>query len=135
MALTFPTLSSGSMTVKSPLTSYALMKYPAQLQSRFVTRTLVFLNDTEQRFTVRNFLFSCVLQYNKLNGFDVSVLRDFFNTMLGMYVDDALLFTFSINIAGVTYNYCVFDQDEFAVTADRGETFTLELKIKQIRPN
>lgn len=130
----FPTFQSGSMYVLSPLNLNAITKQ-VTFGFSWITRRCIFLNDTEQRWTSRQPLFSCTLQYQSMNGYDTSVLVEFFNQMRGAYVDTALLNTFEFTLSGNTYNYCVFDQDEVEVQVDRGETLAFELKIKQLRPN
>jgi hypothetical protein len=119
----------------STISGQPFAKYPITLTNAFVTRTLRFLNDKEQRWTVRNSLFSARIQYRGLNGFDAALLRSFFQMLMGKYVDPALTNTFSIVVNGNTYNYCVFDQDQINFTAERGETFSTEIMIRQLRQN
>jgi hypothetical protein len=134
--LTFPLLSSGAMRVlQSPLKDNAIAMYPSTLASSFNTRVIKFLNDTEQRFLVNDKLFSCTLQYHGVNGYDMAILRAFFNAMDGMLIDPTLEHSFSITIDGSTYDYCGFGQDELDVEVGRGETFSFELKIIQVAPN
>ena len=87
---TFPTLSSGSMKVASSLASSAIAMYPSTLQSSFITRSVRFLGDQEQRWTVRGKLFSASLEYHGIGGYDLSVLTAFFRTMKGSYVNELL---------------------------------------------
>jgi len=135
MANIFPTLSSGSMQVRGTLANGAIAMYPTSLVFSYVTRVITFVNSSEQRWTVRNNLFGAVLEYRRLNGYDLSLLRNFFIQMKGSYVDAALLNTFSITIGGNTYNYCAFDQDTFDSVCDSAENYSTTLKIKQVRPN
>ena len=132
---TFPTLGSGSMKVYSPLDTGALAMYPATLNRGYVTRVLKFINDSEQRFTVRRELFSATLQFQNLNGYDLGLLMRFFEEMRGMYVDTLLLNVFDITIDGVNYQYCAFDQDQLDVQSDRGLSFSLTMAIRQVRAN
>jgi len=135
MANTFPTLGSGSMTVHGSSLNDAIMQYPASLVNSYITRVIQFVNSSEQRWTVRGNLFGCVLSFQHLNGYDLSLLRNFFNQMKGSYVDPALLNVFSIAISGNTYNYCHFDGDEFEAECDSAERYSCKLKISQLRPN
>ena len=133
--MTFPTLSSGSMKVYPPLNTQALAMYPATLNRSFITRVLKFINDSEQRWVVRSELFSAVLQFHGVNGYDMSVLLDFFEQVKGAYVDTALLNVFDITIDSVNYKWCCFDQDEIDIESNQGLTFSFQLSIKQLRPN
>ena len=101
----------------------------------YVTRTIQFVNSSEQRWTVRTALFGCVLEFHGLNGYDLSLLRNFFVQMKGSYVDDALLNTFSMTLAGITYSYLHFDDDKFESECDQAERYSLKLKVSQVRPN
>ena len=135
MANVFPTLSSGSMRVSPTLATNAMVQYPLTLVNSYVVRVIQFLDDSEQRFVVRGPLFGATLEFHGLNGADLSVLREFFYEMRGGYVDAALVNTFSIKLAGITYNYCIFDTDDFAVQTDRAENSSVSLKVMQVRPN
>ena len=99
MANTFPTLSSGSMTVYGSLGAGAMAMYPATVVNSYVTRVIQFVNSSEQRWTVRGALFGAVLSFQNLNGYDLSLLRNFFVQMKGSFVDDALLNTVSMTLA------------------------------------
>lgn len=132
---TFPQLSSGSVSVRGALANEALAMYPATLGHSFVTRTLTFLGDQEQRWTVRRELFSALLEYHSVNGYDFSILLKFFRDRKGAYVNPSLTNAFDITLAGVNYQYCVFDHDEFEFQSEQGETYSFTLRIKQIRVN
>lgn len=96
--LQFPTLASGACYVQSPLSEQPLAKYPVQMSGAWVTRTIRFVNDTEQAWVVRPRLTSFVLQYRRVHGYDVGRVLEFFNARHGKYVDIALLNTFTITI-------------------------------------
>ena len=132
---TFPTLSSGSMKVYGELANGALAMYPATLSHNYTTRVMKFLGDQEQRFVVKGELFGAILQFHNVNGYDASILRDFFYLMCGAAASPNLTHTFDITIDGQNYAYCVFDQDEVEFSVDRGESYTFELRIRQLRPN
>lgn len=137
MPYTFPTLASGACYVKSDILGQPLAKYPLRQTTGYVTRVVRFLNDEEQSWTVRTKLASFELQYRAANGYDVGKIQSFFDTFNGRYTDPAYLFVFSIAIDGVTYNYCVFDQDEFEVSEspEKPGYYNFTIKIKQVRPN
>ena len=123
------------MTVHGTLGAGAMAQYPATIVNSYVTRVIQFLDSSEQRFTVRTALFGCVLEFRGLNGYDLSLLRNFFVQMKGSFVDDALLNTFSMTLAGVTYSYLHFDDDKFESECDQAERYSLKLKVSQVRPN
>lgn len=123
------------MKVHTPLTTQAIAKYPTAIQYGYTSRVIQFLGDQEQRFLVRGELFAAILRFTGMNGYDTSVLRTFFRSMAGMAASVDLTHTFSITLDGVTYNYCVFDQDDFSPETNQTEFGSFELKIKQLRPN
>jgi hypothetical protein len=135
MAYIFPGISSGTMRVYGALASQAMAMYPATLSHRFITRVLKFVNDSEQRWTVSGELFSCVLEFSHLSGYDFAQILGFFQTMRGAYIDAALLNTFSITIDSVPYYWCVFDQDSIQDETGVDESHAFKLAIKQLRPN
>lgn len=128
-------MSSGSMKVLGSLRDDSIAMFPATISSNYTTRVTRFLGDQEQRWSVRRALVSFVLQYKGVNGYDLSVIRAFFDEVMGRYVSDALLNTFKITLSGVEYQYCVFEQDEIETNVGRGETYEFELKIRQVRQN
>lgn len=132
---TFPTLSSGSMSVSSAINDEAMAMYPSTVSHSFNTRVIQFLGDQEQRWTVRGELFDAVLEYQRVNGYDLSIIRAFFRSQRGMYVNLDLTSTFDITIFGQNYQYCCFDQDELSVTSDQSNTYSFSLRIKQLRAN
>jgi hypothetical protein len=109
--------------------------YPAQFSHLFATRVHQFLDDGEQRWVVRGELLNLVLQFHSVSGYDFSVVRDFFNSLLGSYVDSALVNTFSIAIDGVLYKWCCFVSDALENVVSRGETYSFTLAIRQVAPN
>jgi hypothetical protein len=123
------------MTVHGSLGAGAIAQYPANLVNSYVTRVVQFLDSSEQRFTVRTCLFGAVLEFRGLCGYDLSLLRNFFVSLKGSYVDDSLLNTFSMTLAGITYSYLHFDDDKFEAEADNAERYSVKLKISQVRPN
>lgn len=136
MPFEYPTFSSGSMrVVADTLADEAIAMYPATLASTYGVRVIRFLSDREQRFVVNDKLFSCILQYHGVNGYDLAILRKFFHEMGGMYVSPDLAHSFSITIDGETYDHCGFAQDELIVEFSRGETASFDVKIVQVAPN
>ena len=131
----FPTLSSGSMTVHGALGAGAMAQYPSTIVQSYATGIVQFVDDSEQRWTSRIVLFGATLEFRGLNGYDLSLIRNFWAQMKGGYVDSALVNTFTITIGGNTYNFCAFDGDEFEEECERAEQYSLQLKIRQVRPN
>jgi hypothetical protein len=133
----FPTLSSGSMRVTTALGSNALMKHPSQIQTTFMTKVIRFVSDDEQRWPVQQKLMQATLNYSRMNGYDTSLVREFFYSQKGSYVNTSWSNTFDIVIDGVTYAYCVFDQDEFVATENPSYpgTYSFSLKIRKLRKN
>jgi len=125
------------MRVQSDLADQAIAMFPSTIVDRFTTRVIRFLNDSEQRWTLHDKLHGLVLEYHNVCGYDVSVLRDFFRLRKGRYVGASLTNSFDLKLGGVTYNYCVFDQDDFVVTEDAGKpnTYNFVLRIKILRRN
>jgi hypothetical protein len=113
----------------------AIAMFPSTLQHSFATRVFKSVGDYEQRWSVRPELFSAILSYHQLNGYDYSLLLTFFQTMRGMYVNPSLTNTFEITLLGVTYQYCTFDQDDLSPSVSSTESFSVDIKIKQLRPN
>ncbi len=137
MANIFPTLASGAMVVHGSLLLNSLMKHPSTLHSAWLTRTIKFLGDQEQAWTVHQKLAAFQLEYRGVDGYDLARVQDLFRQLTARYVDDALLNTFSMSILGVTYNWLVFDQDSFDVEEepDKPEVFNFALNVRQVRPN
>ena len=123
------------MTVHGSLGAGAMAMYPATVVNSYVTRVIQFVNSSEQRWTVRSALFGAVLSFQNLNGYDLSLLRNFFVQMKGSFVDDALLNTFSMTLAGVSYSYLHLDSDSFESECDGAERYSCKLKVSQVRPN
>jgi hypothetical protein len=121
--------------VRSPLSGNAIAMYPAVFGHSFITRVNQFLDDSEQRWTVRGELLGLTLKYHGVCGYDFSLIRDFFAARLGGYVDPNLVNTFSITIDGVTYDWCCFESDAIEDVVERSETYSFELRIKQLAPN
>jgi hypothetical protein len=131
----FPTLAQSSMVVQSSLSGQAIASYPVSFETSWKTKIVQFLNDTEQSWTVRKRLHGFVLQYSSIDGYTLSVLRDFFYARKGRYIDAFFANSFSLYINNSITQYCAFDQDDFTPTVGPKETFSLSLKIRQIRPN
>lgn len=132
---TFPTLSTGSMRVDTSIGSQAIAMFGSSLVTSYLTKVVSFLDDSEQRWTQRGKLFYATLSFKSLNGYDLSILRGFFVSQRGMHISSDLSSTFDITLGGVNYKYCVFDQDVFQPTVDSGERYSVDLRIRQIRPN
>ena len=136
MANVFPLLSPGSMSyLSSPLVNNAFAQYPATFGHGFVTRVHQFLDDSEQRWVTRGELLTLALQFHGVCGYDFSLIRDFFNSLAGGYVDPNLANTFSITIDNATYDWCCFESDSIENVVNRGEVYSFTLQIKQLAPN
>lgn len=133
----FPTLSSGSMRVTTSLGSNAMMKHPSQIQTTYLTKVIRFVSDHEQRWPIQQKLMQATLNYSRMSGYDTSLIREFFYAQKGRYVNTSWSNTFDITIDGVTYAYCVFDQDEFLPVEQSNfpGTYSFSLKIKKLRKN
>ena len=123
------------MRVQGALASEALAMYPATLSNVGATRVHRFLGDAEQRYSVRRELFAATLEFSKLGSYDLSVLLAFFRSQRGRYVPASLITTFDITIAGDNYQYCAFDQDEIDFSEDGYDSYSLALRIRQVRTN
>ena len=134
---TFPTFSSGSMRVVSGLVNNAIMKNPSTVVTTYKTNVITFVADNEQRWSVQQKLMVAELSYDRMSGYDTSVLRSFFSTMKGMYVNTSYTNVFDMTIDGVNYTYCTFEQDDFVVNenAQFPGTYSFKLKVKQLRKN
>lgn len=137
MPNTFPTLSSGACFVQADLSGQPIAKYPIQVKNEWLTRTIRFVADTEQRWVVRPQLATITMQYKSVLGYDVARIMEFFKQRTGRYVDIAYLNTFSITVHSDTYDYCVFDQDSINVveSPENPNYFDFVIRIKQLRPN
>ena len=131
----FPTVSATSMSVQPPLTGYSFAMYPTAISQGYSTRVLKFLNDTEQRWVKRLPLFGVTISYHGLDGYSMSVLNAFYAQVRGEYVDPALVNVFSMILAGNQYNYLTFDSPLIETTVEAGEKFSVQFKVRQIRPN
>lgn len=131
----FPTLASGSMVVDSSILGNPIAMYPMTSTTSWVTRIIRFVNDTEQSWTVRTALFSAQLNYHDVNGYDAARVEDFFHQQIGMWVDEALVNTFSMLINGTTYSWLVFDQDDLVLTENPNAIgrFSFTINVKQVR--
>lgn len=128
-----PSLDSASVSVAAPLSADSFAMYPATIDTKFVTRVTQFVDDSEQRWTVADALKSFELQYSQVSGYDMSLMMAFFVTQKGKHVSTDLVSTFSVQLYGDIYLYCVFDQDELIPTIGAGETYQFTLKIRQVR--
>jgi hypothetical protein len=112
----FPTLTTGVVTMT-----------PATIGAGFATRAMRFCNDAEQRWATRTQYGVFVLTLTNITGFDLSNVRDFFRTVKGRFDP-----TWSLTINGTTYNNMTLDSDDLAVTEQRPDRFTLQVKCRQV---
>jgi hypothetical protein len=121
--------------VRSPLSGNALAQYPAGFSHAVVTTVNQFLDDSEQRWVSRAELLTLVLKYHGLNGYDMGLIRDFFDQMTGGYVDEAMVNTFTMTIDNVTYDWMTFVGDGLESVVKTGEFYSLSLTMRQLAPN
>ena len=112
----FPTLRSGQVTM-TPLTRGV----------EFRTLVYTFRNGSEQRCAERGERARFVLTYANLDGYDVATLRDFWRSAKGAF--DA---TWDIEIDGVTYEGCAFEDDAFTASESKPERYSVSLKVMQL---
>lgn len=123
--MSFPVLTSGSMNCR----------YPIQGSIKTSTKVLQHVNGSEQRWRCGPRLASFTLTYTDVSSYDLQQFLEFFQSKKGKFVDDALTNTFSVTLGSDTYNYCVFDQDDFDETESKPNRYSFVIKIKQVRPN
>ena len=105
--------------------------YPLSRSRAFVTTVKQFCDDTEQRWVSQGAgLALFKLQYTKILAPDVNALLAFWRTARGAY--DA---TWSVDLAGVTYNNMYFTDDNFALTEVGPGLFSVTLACAQWRQN
>ena len=113
----FPALRSGVVGM-----------YPATLGVRFNTEVVQFVNDSEQRWAVAPALGDFELTFTDLNGYDFSILVDFFRSMKGQFDQ-----TWTLPMGGQTFNSCTFMQDDITYTESKPNRYTVKLKCKQVK--
>jgi hypothetical protein len=115
---TLPTIRNGATAL-----------YPVQRTANYKTSVLSFVGDTEQRWISQLPVQDFLLTYNGIEGYDVSVLREFFTGLGG---ESASSFDFSLD--GVTvYHNCVMIGDSFSIATGKGLTYNVALKFRQTR--
>jgi hypothetical protein len=111
----FPTLSFGAVAM-----------YSTTHGARFGTEVAQFVNDSEQRWVGRPQLEEMELVLTDLSGYDQAAVMAFFRSVKGSFDS-----TWSITLAGITYNSCVFLSDEIMWTETRPLFFSTTLKLRQ----
>lgn len=125
MANIFPNLASGAVSIRYPLAQ--------TVQAN--TEVIQFVNGSERRWRNATKLQAFTLTYTDVNSYDLSTILEFFTTMKGRFVDDSLANTFSLTLGANTWNYCVFDQDDFTEIESKIGRYSFQLKIRQVRKN
>lgn len=113
----FPNLSSGKPAM-----------YPAMFAQEHRVVVNTFADGTEQRWRRRAPLSRWTLTYTDISAVDVATLWAFFNACKGAFDS-----TWDVTISGITYSYCCFDTDEFAVTESKPGRYNVTLVIRQVR--
>jgi hypothetical protein len=114
----FPALRSGVVGM-----------YPATLGKIYKTEVVQFVNDSEQRWATWPGFGDFELVFTDINGYDLSLLLDFFRSMKGQFDD-----SWRLIINGQTYTNCCFLQDDFTYTESKPERYSITLKCRQTRP-
>jgi hypothetical protein len=117
MPATFPTLSSGSGSIR----------YPLSRSKTYVTGLHRFGNGSEQRWkSVGALQRPLEIQLRGLDGYNLSLVREFFRSMKGAFDS-----TWSITLGAATYPNCAFDQDDFSPVERKPNLYDLTLRIVQ----
>lgn len=122
------------------LHSGTTMYFGSTLGVQFGTDVVRFVNDAEQRWRTRTPLAQFSFVYTDVDGYDLSVMREFFYAHKGRFIDVALSNTFEVDSADIPdgpFEFCYFDQDELSVTESQRfpNRYTFTLNIRQARPN
>ena len=118
--LALPTVRSGAVAL-----------YPVTRGVNYKTGVAQFCDDTEQRWVSNLQTADFTLEYDNLNGYDLSALVQFFRSAQGKFNETV---TFTIN--GNTYNNLMLMADTLAwAESKQPELYTLKVSLKQWRPN
>lgn len=115
----FPALRSGQVTM-----------YGATRERVYSTKVVRFVNDTEQRWAETAGLARFILTFTHIDGWDLANVLEFFRSNKGRFDS-----TWDITLAGVTYSYMAFDQDEFVWSETKPNRFSATLRLVQVRAN
>jgi hypothetical protein len=118
---TFPTLSTGSVAM-----------YPLTRNVCFATGIFTFINGSEQRVPDRAGYPSFALVLTGANGYDASLVREFFYGRKGAF-DNTWSLTLAPNLGGspVTYPNLFFADDAIQFTDAPAERFSVTLRCMQ----
>ncbi len=123
------------------LKSGYVAKYPLTIEQNFSTGVFRALNDSEQRWARRQPVFGFQLVYTDVDSYDVNIMREFFLSKKGMFVDGQLTNTFTVvlpdDILGTftTYNFCYFYTEDFTTVESKPNLYSFVLKLGQARHN
>lgn len=117
MPAVFPALRSGVVGM-----------YPSTLGVVFATQVVQFVNDSEQRWSSQAGLGNFELTFTNINGYDLSILLDFFRSVKGAFDT-----TWTLTMNGSTHTNCTFLQDDFTWTESTPEHYTLTLQCRQVQ--
>ena len=113
----FPVLKSGFLS-----------KYPLTDETCFPTRVLQFIDDSEQRFPVGRMYRRFSLSYHEIDGYDLGILRSFWESMKGQYDSTWRLFW-----NGTWIESCRFESDDFVyVEGPKPGRFHVNLRVRQM---
>lgn len=116
MAGSFPTLKSGNTIF-----------YPLQDTHSFGTDVIQFLDDSEQRWRNRLMLRQFRLTFANINAYDQSLILSFFRSQFGSFD------TWSITIGAATHNNLFFASDDYSITEDKPNRYTLSFDVGQTK--
>ena len=108
--------------------------YPITRTNTYKTKVLQFLNDQEQRWVAQRQMQDLELVFTAVDGYSVSVVREFWNSVHGADVTPWTLNLGNDAITGqpLTYTNLIFVGDDFKVTANqKPNRFDLTLKCRQ----
>lgn len=113
----FPTIRSGAVTM-----------YGGNRSVRFNTGQIRFTNDSRQSWPGAQQLGASTLVLRGINQYDLNTVEAFFRSNLADFNA-----TWSLVLAGITYNNLCFDQSNWTPQNSKGELFDVMLKIKQVQ--
>lgn len=94
------------------------------------TTVVQFENGSEQRWNAVRSLWSGMINFTSVSGYDLGLVQQFFRSMKGQ-----LDKTWDITIGGALYNNLTFEQDDFPQTEVKNGRFSFSLKCRQVRKN
>jgi len=113
----FPAIRSGTVTM-----------YGGSRSVRFLTGQVVFTNDSRQSWPSSQQLAAFSLVLKRINQYDLNTVEAFFRSNLADFNA-----TWSLSLAGQTWNNLCFDQKAWNPVNSKGELWDITLKVKQVQ--